>query len=71
MGDGEVAVEADGGEDEGRQVEAERTEEHKHATGDVPGVPRHRQMPADLERHHNERDEQVGDREVHDEEVDT
>ena len=70
VSDSEVTVEADRGEDERRQVEAERAEEHEDATGDVAGVPRHRQMPADLERHHDERDEEVGDGEVHDEEVD-
>ena len=70
MSDREVAVETDGDEDERREVEAERAEEHAHATGDVASVPRHRHVPADLQRHHEERDDQVGDGEVHDEEVD-
>ena len=55
MCDGEVAIKADGGENEGRQIEAECAEEHEHATRDIANVPRHCHVPADLQRHHDER----------------
>ena len=70
VSDGEVTIQADGGEDERGQVEAERTEEHQDATRDVAGVPRHRHVPADLQRHHHESHQEIGYGQVHDEEVD-
>lgn len=63
-------VETDGDEHERRQVEPEGPEEHEQTTGGVSRPPGHRHVPPDLQRHHDERDDQVGDGQVHDELVD-
>ena len=68
--DGEVPVQTDGDEDERRQIEAEGAEEHEDTTGGVARPPGNRHRPADLERHHDERHEEVGDGKVNEEEVD-
>ena len=71
MDNGEVAVDADDNEQEGRQVEAEHPPEHEEATGEVSGRPPHGGMPRHLDGDHDERDDQVSDGQVHHVEVDT
>ena len=68
--DGEVAVQGDGYEDEGREVESKGPEEHEGSAGSVSGLPGHGEVPANLQGHHDEGHDHVSDRKMHDEPVD-
>ena len=69
--DGDVAVQRDGDQQKGGQVEAEGPEEHADPAGDVPGLPGHRGVPDGLQRHEDEGHDQVRYGQVHNEDVDT
>lgn len=69
--DGEVPVEADGDEDEGRQVESKRPTEHHKSTGQISSLPCNSDVPHCLQGEHDEGDDQIGYREMHDEGVNT
>ena len=70
MDDGDVAIQRDGHQEEGGQVEAEGPEEHADPAGDVPGIPGHGGVPDGLQRHEDEGHDQVCDGQVHNEDVD-
>ena len=69
MNDGEVAIQADGDQDEGRQVKSERPTKHEQSAADVAGQPRHGDVPRRLQGQHDEGHDKVSHGQVHDEEV--
>ena len=69
--DSEVSVNADDYQHQRRQIETERAPEHKETTRHVTRHPHDCRMPRDLDWDHDERDDQVGDSQVHHVEVDT
>ena len=68
--DGGVAVEADHDQDERRRVHIERLDEHDDLAAGVSRQPLHRVEPHDVGRDVHERDQEIGDGEVHDQDID-
>ena len=69
MGDGVVSVDAEGHQDVGGGVGDHHLQEPDQLAGQQAGLPGHRHLPHDVRRDGEEAHAEVGEGEVHDEEV--
>ena len=69
VGDGVVSVDAEGHQDVGGGVGDHHLEEPDQLAGQQAGLPGHRHLPHDVRRDGEEAHAEVGEGEVHDEEV--
>lgn len=68
--DGRLSVQADHHGDEGARVHGDELEEHEQPARGVSSLPLHRDVPHRVNGHHDEGDQQVRHRQVHDQDPD-